>query len=618
LTLVVLGVTFRAYIVLFPGISSKHTPTKGNQRLGSKSDVLYNSPILQKFGTCDRDIANYFISIDYGYDFNRLHHDQTYRDNDLLPKPVEEIFDSSNGNVMTRRWAGCNFNYTLNLEFAKKVIAPFRGEWSRFPKSKGEAQDTKTDYYRGNGMHEGSDPILLHSIIRTFKPQRVVEIGSGFSSRVTVAALAKNEAECGKPTEFTIIDPLTKRVGRNDAGLIVGPTNVHESWLEDDKLEFFTSHLGPGDIFFIDSSHALGKGGSGERGAFFLDVMIEYSELLPRLQPGVIVHIHDIPWPDHFWFVERNWAEQLVLQAFLSNNPYFDIIWCGGANKLPWAHLENKGLRKDASDIEAVHNAAMSAFGESINEKYYHVRTVGKKRPFAGGRSIWIRRNMKQYVQIDQSMGVKTPISTKDFLVSPTRTLVGWSNTSPESQTPLLKMLASKYSAHASCLSGVISSCVVCALLENAGGLTHIFGKDLLLNCGGSKTTVLQHDLEDLPRTSLETFTRLGKGDSIVLSSANLLNNHRRGKFLASAIFVTEVAPRLSPGVTVILYGISNVVSDIVFEKKEDSVGQFIVQAWGAMNDAFEVLWIEDSNSAQAAGFAGKSKSDHVVALQRK
>ena len=47
--------------------------------------------------------------------------------------------------------------------------------------------------------------------------------------------------------------------------------------------------LGPDDILFIDSSHILLPG---------MDVDIQLNRIFPVLQPGVLVHLHDIflPW----------------------------------------------------------------------------------------------------------------------------------------------------------------------------------------------------------------------------------------------------------------------------------------------------------------------------------
>jgi hypothetical protein len=97
------------------------------------------------------------------------------------------------------------------------------------------------------------------------------------------------------------------------------------SRIQDIALSKFTE-LKKNDFLFIDSTHTL-KIGS--------DVQYEYLEILPRLNEGVIVHIHDIFLPAEYskaWVLKdhRFWTEQYLLQAFLSFNSMFEILWWGG------------------------------------------------------------------------------------------------------------------------------------------------------------------------------------------------------------------------------------------------------------------------------------------------
>jgi hypothetical protein len=61
------------------------------------------------------------------------------------------------------------------------------------------------------------------------------------------------------------------------------------------------------------------------------DVLFEYLEILPILKPGVIVHIHDIFYPNDYpdqWTKSGIlfWNEQYLLEAFLTLNKEFKII----------------------------------------------------------------------------------------------------------------------------------------------------------------------------------------------------------------------------------------------------------------------------------------------------
>ena len=87
---------------------------------------------------------------------------------------------------------------------------------------------------------------------------------------------------------------------------------------------------GASDILFIDSSHVLRIGS---------DVQYEFLEVLPRLRPGVLVHVHDIFLPGEYprdWVFgaeHRFWNEQYLLQAYLIGNARTEVRW--GSN---WMH----------------------------------------------------------------------------------------------------------------------------------------------------------------------------------------------------------------------------------------------------------------------------------------
>jgi hypothetical protein len=104
--------------------------------------------------------------------------------------------------------------------------------------------------------------------------------------------------------------------------------------VEDVDLSFF-SELGEDDILFIDSSHIIRPEG---------DVLFVYLELIPSLNRGVIVHVHDIFSPRNYldnWLVSevKFWNEQYLLEAFLSANSSWEIT--GALNYLHHNHYEN-------------------------------------------------------------------------------------------------------------------------------------------------------------------------------------------------------------------------------------------------------------------------------------
>lgn len=99
--------------------------------------------------------------------------------------------------------------------------------------------------------------------------------------------------------------------------------------------------LGENDILFIDSSHVL-KIGS--------DVQYEYNEILPRLNKGVLIHVHDIFLPLEYpetWVRQshRFWTEQYLLQAFLAYNSAFKVLWAGHYMHWKYPDLLEKAFR---------------------------------------------------------------------------------------------------------------------------------------------------------------------------------------------------------------------------------------------------------------------------------
>ena len=84
--------------------------------------------------------------------------------------------------------------------------------------------------------------------------------------------------------------------------------------------------LNKNDILFIDSSHIVKIGG---------DVNYLYLEVLPNLKKGVVIHIHDIPFPypilnpEKFIFKKHLFlTEPALVHAFLMYNVAFKIILC--------------------------------------------------------------------------------------------------------------------------------------------------------------------------------------------------------------------------------------------------------------------------------------------------
>ncbi|MGO4573198.1 class I SAM-dependent methyltransferase [Microvirga sp. 2TAF3] len=148
------------------------------------------------------------------------------------------------------------------------------------------------------------DAAAAYAIVRREKPRRIVEIGSGHSTRF----LARAVQDGGLPTRIACIDPAPR------AALTLLDVDHDPVLLRDAAPSAFEA-LEAGDILFIDSSHIAMPGTDVDR--LFLDI-------LPRLASGTLVHVHDITLPDAYpeawgW---RAYNEQLLVGALLQGGAY--------------------------------------------------------------------------------------------------------------------------------------------------------------------------------------------------------------------------------------------------------------------------------------------------------
>ena len=152
---------------------------------------------------------------------------------------------------------------------------------------------------------------VLYAVLRAVKPTRVIEIGAGVSTAVTLAALNRNRTGV-----VTCIEPYPKPPLRDL------PISLIESPVQKVPLSTFTE-LRANDVLFIDSTHAVRVGG---------DVNYLVLEVLPRLAPGVFIHFHDIFLPyDHppdlfesLW----SWTETSLVRAYLAKNHSVEVLFC--------------------------------------------------------------------------------------------------------------------------------------------------------------------------------------------------------------------------------------------------------------------------------------------------
>ena len=129
------------------------------------------------------------------------------------------------------------------------------------------------------------DGALAYTLVRRLGPRRIVEVGSGHSTRFVARAVADG----GLDTRITAIDPAPRA---ELAGLPVKLLRhtVQEACARKAGADAF-AELGPGDFLMIDSSHVLMPGS---------DVDLLLGHVLPALPAGAILHLHDIFLPDDY------------------------------------------------------------------------------------------------------------------------------------------------------------------------------------------------------------------------------------------------------------------------------------------------------------------------------
>jgi predicted O-methyltransferase YrrM len=195
-------------------------------------------------------------------------------------------------------------------------------------------------YRAVNNMYGPSDASVYRAMLRQLRPKRVIEVGSGYS---TAVALDVADEDDGLPAlQITCIEPYPDRLlgllrpGDRDRLTIIRQP------VQDVDVPVF-QQLESGDFLFIDSTHVL-KAGS--------DVAWLFLHVLPHLEPGVIVHVHDLFWPFEYpaeWLRERrDWTEAYLVHAFLAGNADWEILlfsswlWSCHPDQIP-GHLASDG-----------------------------------------------------------------------------------------------------------------------------------------------------------------------------------------------------------------------------------------------------------------------------------
>jgi hypothetical protein len=206
-------------------------------------------------------------------------------------------------------------------------------------------QNSNSEYSWSSSYFPPLDAIIYYSIIREFKPRMIIEVGGGDSTMVAVKAALRNGF-----TRVKCIEPYPREILLQDIPIMELITKPVQQipFSEFEALE-------PNDILFYDGTH-VSKCGS--------DVNYIVLDVLPRLKPGVLIHIHDIllPWDYSKWCIMEMqwfWNEIYLVLAFLLFNDSFEVL------------IANHYL---------------------ANEYRSHLRRTFPWAPSVGGGSLWLQR----------------------------------------------------------------------------------------------------------------------------------------------------------------------------------------------------------------------------------
>lgn len=234
--------------------------------------------------------------------------------------------------------------------FFDDVVLPYARELTGIPVETAP----QGELYWENGMFNVMDCAAYYGMVRLYRPKRIIEVGSGFSTLVATRAARRNG-----DTVITCIEPFpTEYFSKHLIGL--ESINLVVEKVQDASLETFAA-LGENDILFIDSSH-VAKPGSDVEHLFF--------KVLPALRPGVLVHLHDIYLPYGYPRLNarqlRFWNENYLLAAFLHGNANWRIVLSNCLVSLDFANRQKLCAAIEPGDAAKAKRMQTQAAGGSF------------------------------------------------------------------------------------------------------------------------------------------------------------------------------------------------------------------------------------------------------------
>jgi hypothetical protein len=216
-----------------------------------------------------------------------------------------------------------------------------------------DEQSRQFRYFFDNPYFTYGDGVILYCVLRSLRPARVVEVGSGFSS---AEMLDLNELFFDRAVEFVFIEPRPERLYSLLSDQDKRSYRIEAKPVQQVDAAVFQS-LARNDVLFVDASH-VGKSHS--------DVLHILFEILPKLKKGVLVHFHDVMWPFEYpqsWLEEgRAFNEAYFLRAFLQYNSAFEVLFFNSFMVAKHADLLSRKMPrmlKSPSTPETIGNSSL-------------------------------------------------------------------------------------------------------------------------------------------------------------------------------------------------------------------------------------------------------------------
>jgi hypothetical protein len=262
------------------------------------------------------------------------------------PLPTEtEIIKNVQRWYRPSSMAGLDYDVDKLKKSFTRLVQSYKDDFERLP-----AFSESRNLGFGPGYTE-LDAFVLYGMLRDLTPQRYLEVGSGLSTYYCSLAAQDNVRRGGDEMRIRCIEPYPYEKLSTIHNIEVIEDEVQNV----DKKKFL--ELQNDDVLFIDSSHVVKIDG---------DCAYLYLEVLPALNKGVVIHVHDIPFPYNVPFPPEQWVlgqtenapywpiywtEAMLLQAFLAFNDSFEIIMSTPLIR----HYDEQFLATAAPHYKSVH-----------------------------------------------------------------------------------------------------------------------------------------------------------------------------------------------------------------------------------------------------------------------